>query len=320
MRSFTPDVFSSYYRSMSSHFSDPGQLTELREQHPGLLLVDTRLAEDYAIEHIPGARNQCVFEVAFLGELSGVIADKNQALCVYGASESSHESRMAAEKLERAGFTAVHEFRGGLEAWKAAGNAVAGTAAPLPAPVMHDGRYALDVRESTVVWVGRNLINRHWGHVALASGHVEFRDGKILGGEAVLDMRRITCSDLMGNALHEVLIRHLESDDFFDVERYPEARFQFAEGVICSESAGCRNLRLAGSLTLRGITKPLSIESSAGFTPDGKAALQASLLIDRTEWNVLYGSGKFFHRLAGHLVNDHIELQLRILTEGAVCF
>ena len=36
--------------------------------------------------------------------------------------------------------------------------------------------------------------------------------------------------------------------------------------------------------------------------------------IDRTDWGVLYGSGRFFRRLAGHLVNDSIELQLRLLT------
>lgn len=297
---------------------DPLQLVELRAQHPGLLLLDVRLAEDFENEHLPGAINQCVFEVGFLPGLAGKVTDKAQTVCVYGASAFSHESRMAAEKLDRAGFTRVYEFRGGLEAWKTEGNPVEGIAASAPPSTVQDGYYSLDLQESKVLWLGRNLLNKHWGHVALASGQVEFREGRVRRGEAVLDMKRLTCTDLQDNALHDVLIRHLESDDFFDVERYPEARFQFELGEICAATPGCRNLKLHGSLTLRGITKPLTIDCAAGFTPEGKAALQATFEIDRTEWNVLYGSGRFFQRLAGHLVNDQIELQLRILTDRAV--
>ena len=135
-----------------------------------------------------------------------------------------------------------------------------------------------------------------------------------MSGEAVLDMRRISCSDLSGDVLHDVLIHHLESDDFFDVARFPEACFVFDKAEVCNTKPGCHNLRLHGALTLRGVTQPLVIDAVAGVTTEGKAALQATLSIDRTAWGVLYGSGRFFRRLAGHLVNDHIELQLRAVT------
>jgi rhodanese-related sulfurtransferase len=289
------------------------QLTELRGRGK-VALIDVRLAEDYAAGHIPGAVNQCVFEVAFLPELQSKDIPKDAPVCVYGAGEDSHESRMAAEKLERAGFTQVHEFRGGLEAWTAAGHPMEQHSPAAPAPQIADGVHALDLAESKVVWIGRNLINKHWGHVALSAGQVEVRDGLPVKGEVTLDMKRLTCSDLAGNPLHDVLIHHLESDDFFDVERFPEARFTFDHAERCSDRAGGRNLKLHGHLTLRGITKSLDIEASAGVTPESKAALQSTFAIDRTEWGVLYGSGSFFWRLAGHLVNDEIELQLRILT------
>lgn len=221
---------------------------------------------------------------------------------------------MAADKLERAGYTRVFDFRGGVEAWKAAGFATEGQAAGTCSAKVKNGCHPLDLTESRVVWVGRNLLNKHWGHVALSKGHVEFRDSLPVSGEAVLDMRRISCSDLAGDALHDVLIHHLESDDFFDVARFPEARFSFDKAEVCSTKPGCHNLRLHGALTLRGVTQPLVVEASAGLTAEGKAALQASFSIDRTVWGVLYGSGRFFRRLAGHLVNDHIELQLRVVT------
>ena len=288
------------------------QLTE-RLARRDLTLVDVRLPEDFAAGHIPEAVNQCVFEVVYLPELEKQGMRKDHAVCVYGASEDSHESRMAAEKLERAGYTQVFEFRGGLEAWAAEGYPVVPhTAASAPAKIV-DGTHTLDLAESKVVWIGRNLLNKHWGHVAVSSGQVEFRDGLPVRGEATLDLRRITCSDLAGDALHDVLIHHLESDDFFDVERFPEAKFQFDRVEPCSGKPGCRNLMLQGQLTLRGVTRPLTIDAAAGITPEGKAALQSTFAIDRTEWGVLYGSGKFFRKLAGHLVNDTIELQLRII-------
>jgi polyisoprenoid-binding protein YceI len=289
------------------------QFTELRGRDM-LALIDVRLAEDYAAGHIPGAVNQCVFEVAFLPELQSKGISKDTPVCVYGAGEDSHESCMAAGKLERAGFTQVFEFRGGLEAWTAAGNPVEQHSAAAPSPKIADGVHALDLTESKVVWIGRNLINKHWGQVALSTGQVEVRDGIPVKGEVTLDMKRLTCSDLAGNPLHDVLIHHLESDDFFDVARFPEARFSFDHAERCSDRAGCRNLKLHGQLTLRGVTKPLDIDACAGVTPEGKAALQSTFTFNRTEWGVLYGSGSFFRRLAGHLVNDEIELQLRILT------
>ena len=54
---------------------------------------------------------------------------------------------------------------------------------------------------------------------------LHFVRGELGSGEFTLDMRAIVCHDLAGDPLHDVLITHLWSDDFFDIELYPEARF-----------------------------------------------------------------------------------------------
>lgn len=77
---------------------------------------------------------------------------------------------------------------------------------------------------------------------------------------------------------------------------------------------GTTTHRVTGDLTLRGQTHAIEFEVSAGRTPEGKMAAQAAFSIDRTKWGVIYGSGKFFSRIAGHLVNDFLEFQLRVLT------
>jgi polyisoprenoid-binding protein YceI len=209
------------------------------------------------------------------------------------------------------------DFRGGLAAWKAAGqevNAASGaTAAETPEP--RDGIHPLDLTESRVQWTGRNLLNRHDGTLKLKSGEVEIHEGRLDGGSFVLDMRGIGCSDLAGDHLHEVLIAHLLSDDFFEVDEYPEASFRIlAAKPVAEATPGSPDLKVRGILTLKGIEGEIEFLASTGITAEGKLAAQASFAIDRTRWNVIYGSGKFFRSLGGHLVNDMIEIQLRIVT------
>ena len=179
-----------------------------------------------------------------------------------------------------------------------------------------DGWLDVDVAESRVEWVGRNLLNKHYGRIELKGGKLRFDRGDLVGGEFTLDMRAITCQDLAGDPLHDVLIAHLVSHDFFDVELYPEARFVItATERVAGATPGAPNLAVRGELTLKDVSRALEFVASAGLTAEGKAAAQAAFAIDRTQWNVLYGSGKYFRHLAGHLVNDLIEIQIRIVTQ-----
>lgn len=299
----------------NSTIISPNELQgQLASETPPILL-DVRLKDDFDAEHIVGAKSNCVFEVAFQSRLEESGAQPSQPICVYGANASSHESRMAVEKLERAGFQTIYELREGLEGWSGGGlETVTGTPLPSPAKVA-DGPMQVDLEESKVEWLGRNLINKHWGEIRLKSGELEFKNGELVGGEFVLDMNQMTSTDLAGNDLHDVLIDHLKSDDFFDVERFPEARFKILSSErIADRVDGASNLKVTGEMTIKGVSHVVDFEASAGLTADnGKPAAQAAIAIDRTLWDVIYGSGKWFHRLAGHLVNDMVELQLRVV-------
>jgi polyisoprenoid-binding protein YceI/rhodanese-related sulfurtransferase len=282
---------------------------------PPPVLIDVRLDSDHACSRISGAVNNCVFEVAFPERMAELAADKTRAVCVYGADEGSLESRMAAEKLCRAGWEEVLDLREGLSGWRAAGFPVEEAAPPTSHPTIPSGAHALDLAESHVRWTGRNLLNKHEGTIRVSAGELRVESGRVAGGRFVLDMQGIECTDLVGDALHDVLIAHLKSDDFFDVEVFPEATFVITQtSLIDNASPGAPNLAVAGELTLKGITQPLEFEVCSGVTEEGKLAAQAAFSIDRTRWNVFYGSGKFFRNLGGHLVNDLIELELRVVT------
>ncbi len=295
----------------------PSELAQRLGEFHRPVLVDVRLEEDYAVTHLPESKNNCVFEVAFLDRMGDLAPDKRTTVCVYGATADSYEARMAAEKLYRVGYTQVLELREGLEGWKSAGLPLEGGGdSAIAETVPPDGWLDVDVSKSHVEWAGRNLLNKHYGRIGLKSGKLRFDRGHLVGGEFTLNMRAITCQDLAGDPSHDVLVAHLASHDFFDAELYPEARFVItATKRVANATPGAPNLAVSGELTLKDVSRALEFVASAGLTAEGKAAAQAAFAIDRTQWNVLYGSGKYFRNLAGHLVNDPIEIQIRIVTQ-----
>ncbi|MCP5545333.1 MAG: YceI family protein [Akkermansiaceae bacterium] len=286
----------------------------LRGENP-VLVIDVRLEDDFERRHIAGAVSNCVFEVAFTDRLADTAPDKQRPVCLYGAGAGSHESRMAREKLERLGYAAVCELEGGIDAWAAQGYPVEGDGGEPSKPAAPpDGTLDADPGECRVRWTGRNLLNFHEGTIDLKSGTLRFANGGLAGGSFVIDMESIRCSDLAGDSLHDVLVNHLRDHDFFDTGEYPEARLEILSATdIEGARPGAPNLRIRADLTLKDVTAPLGFDACAGLTDDGRPAAQATFSFDRTLWNVLYGSGRWFHRLGGHLVNDLVEIQVRIV-------
>lgn len=292
------------------------ELNALHQQDPHLVIVDVRLSDDYSRRAIAGAVNNCVFEVTFQKRLEEILPNLQTPVCVYGASQTSHEASMAAEKMLRAGYTEVYQLAGCLEAWCQAGLPEQGSQEPLESPTFPSGRFLLDLTESRVEWLGRNLLNKHSGHLPIQSGYLDIQNETLTGGEIVFAMNEVTCDDLAGNPYHDVLIAHLRSDDFFDTEQFPEARLSLQQASrIPGAALGSQNLEVEAELTLKGITHSIQFTAAAGLDAEGRYGAQAALSIDRTRWGVLYGSGRFFSRLAGHLVNDQIEIQVRIVTQ-----
>jgi rhodanese-related sulfurtransferase/polyisoprenoid-binding protein YceI len=291
-------------------------LAQQLQNGSSLILLDVRLLEDFEAGHLPGAKSNCVFEIAFGDRLAALAPDKETAVCVYGVGRNSHESSMAAEKLCRAGYAKVWDFRDGFDGWKETNHSVEGASPRTRVlPPRWTGSREIDLVESRVQWIGRNLLNKHDGSIGLRSGILRFEGGQLAGGEFVFNMRDLACADLRDSSVCDILIAHLGSHDFFDVDLYPEGRFVITKVEPTKDpSDGAPNLAIHGELTLKGVTHPIGFAAVSGLTADGKLAAQAMLSFDRTLWNVLYGSGKLFQNLGGHLVNDLIEVQLRIVT------
>lgn len=280
-------------------------------------LIDVLLPEDFACRHISGAENACVYEMVFLERIAECVPDRNRTVVVYDDSGTTLAARTAREKLERAGYRNVAILEGGLQAWQAAGFAVESSATLPLLPTARDGVYRVDTEKSVVEWSGRNINNRHHGRVAISGGEIVVTNGRPASGHFVLDMNSITNLDLQDEGWRGMLQRHLKSEDFFDVERYPRATFELCGAALISGATpGTPNAELAGLLTIKETARSICFPAMIAPQADGTLKAQAALDLDRTLWNVSYGSGKLYERLGMHLVNDLISIELFIVTRG----
>ena len=282
-------------------------------------LIDVLLPEDFACRHIAGAENACVYEMVFLERIAECVPDRDRAVVVYDDSGTTLAARTAREKLERAGYRNVAILEGGLQAWLAAGFAVESRAPDSQAAMVRAGVYQVDTEKSVLEWIGRNINNRHYGRIAISGGEVVLANGLPVSGSFVLDMTTITNLDLQDEGWRGMLHRHLKSEDFFDVERYPTATFELrGAAAIAGATPGTPNVEIAGSLTIKGTARPICFPAIIAPQEDGTLKAQAALDLDRTLWNVSYGSGRLYERLGMHLVNDLISIELFIVAGEAV--
>lgn len=279
---------------------------------PALLHV---LPDDvFAALRLPGSLNACVYEAAFLDKVAGLLPDKQREIVVYGAGAGSLDARDASEKLEGAGYAHVWELPGGLEALAAGDVPLEGSQA-LPEAVVLDGTFRLNAGDSTIRWTGRNPANHHHGTVGLKDGEVYFEGGRLVSARFAVDMGAIANEDLTDPGMNAVLIHHLNSRDFFDVANHPTAEFLLdtAEPVAADAPGHPNTLyRLSGLLTLRGVTRPVSLVAQIGSANGQRVTGQGMIELDRTDFGALYGSNRFFRFLGQHVVNELVQLHVKL--------
>jgi polyisoprenoid-binding protein YceI/rhodanese-related sulfurtransferase len=279
-----------------------------------LIIIDTLPPEFYQSRHIAGAHNACVYEMTFLDQVREITSDLNSCIILYDSSNRSRGAESAAKKLSAIGCKQVFVLSGGIEEWEGSGYQVNVVGPEIEEePALSDGVHPIDCLQSRLEWSGRNLFKKHFGTIAISGGEITVKDGNVTDGSITLDMRTIKNSDLQDQEENSLLIRHLKSEDFFDVESFPTATFALLEcGVLVGATPGSPNYFIKGQLTLKDVTKEVSIPANIVPGENGCIRAQACFDIDRTEWNIAYGSGKLFEKLGMHLVNDTISLELFI--------
>jgi polyisoprenoid-binding protein YceI len=171
----------------------------------------------------------------------------------------------------------------------------------------------LDTTASSAKWLGKKVTGQHNGTVNLKSGTVDIEKGAVKGGEFEIDMASIKDSDITDEKNNAKLVGHLKSDDFFGVEKNPTAKFKIKS---VKELKGNKeaNSEVTGDLTVKGKTETITFPAQIDVKGD-KATAKAKIVVDRTKFDVRYGSGKFFENLGDKMINDNFDLEVDLKTK-----
>lgn len=155
------------------------------------------------------------------------------------------------------------------------------------------------VTNSKIEWEGKKITGTHEGTIQLKEGKLIFEGNTLVGGEFIIDMTTINVTDLSGGG-KERLEGHLKSDDFFGVDNHPTSKL-----VIKSANKTKDGYYINADITIKGTTQPIAFELDV----EGNKA-EAELKIDRTKFDVRYGSGSLFANLGDNTIYDNFEIEI----------
>ncbi len=170
--------------------------------------------------------------------------------------------------------------------------------------------YKANKDNTVILWQGKKVGGEHRGTIKLKSAEVEMQYNKPAGGTIVIDMKSIVNTDIENEGMRTRLEDHLRSDDFFSVENYPEAKFE----ITGSERNNGGSIEVTGNLTIKGISRSIKFTSDL-TTSDNIIIFRGHIDIDRTLFDVRYGSTKFFDNIADRAINDIFTLDYELYLE-----
>jgi polyisoprenoid-binding protein YceI len=183
--------------------------------------------------------------------------------------------------------------------------------AQVVAAVMTDGEYEVSAMDSTLTWEGRKpkiIGYKDVGTLALSSGNFQIANGLLTSGGVVINMSTLTSTNVSKGST-DGLTKHLRSADFFDTDNFPEATIKLISAQP-GEMAGTYNLET--EITIKGITNPVIIPAQV-VSENNQVIISGHAELDRTLWNVRFGSGKFFENLADNVIDDNFGVDFRFV-------
>lgn len=161
---------------------------------------------------------------------------------------------------------------------------------------------------SYISWKGFKPGGEHFGKLPITTGQISFKGGELNAGYISIAMNGIIVEDLTGEMATQLKV-HLENQDFFDVGKYPDARFELT-GVTNTADENS----ISGNLTLKDVTKNINIPiAKIERTEEGVVKIiSQTFRINRTDWNVKYGSKSIFASLGDNFIDDEIELSFHL--------
>lgn len=169
----------------------------------------------------------------------------------------------------------------------------------------------IDTDRSLIIWKGTEMweSGKHEGTINLVEGYLLLKNGQIAGGYFVADMNSIAITDIpVSDPVPRKRLRnHLESEDFFYVEKYPTAEFEITK----TEAMNADSLKVWGDLSIRDVTKSISFIAGQKSDQGYGLALYTTFKIDRFAWNISY-QGSYWKRITSILDNTFVDADISL--------
>jgi len=169
----------------------------------------------------------------------------------------------------------------------------------------------VDITKSILHWKGTKPTGAHNGTVSIKDGDLLIEEGKVKGGEFVIDMSTVKVLDIpIDNKGNGKLVGHLTSADFFDIAKYPTSKF-----VITNVEEKEDKVHVTGNLTLKDVTKSITIPATVTTEAGVTTFASEKFMVNRADFNVKYGSKSFFDNLKDKFIDDNMELSFVVKTK-----
>jgi polyisoprenoid-binding protein YceI len=174
------------------------------------------------------------------------------------------------------------------------------------APATITGSYTIDPTHSRIGFVARHaMVTKVRGsfNEFTGSGYFDAEDPSASKAELVIQAASIDTRNADRDG-------HLRSNDFFDMETYPEIRF----ATTSVERVDDANYRVTGDLTIKDVTKSVTVDfeyTGAATDPFGnqRVGFEGSTTVNRKDWGVNWNAAL---DAGGVLVSEKVTLEFEV--------
>ena len=169
--------------------------------------------------------------------------------------------------------------------------------------------FTVNSKKSKVSWYGSKIVGgSHNGTIGIKAGKLNVAKGTLKSGSIDIDMTSIVNLDISSEKFNKKLVGHLESNDFFGVKKHPVAKFTTTKVQPLKDGLH----RVWGKMTIKGKTKDVDFLAKVD-TAGKNVTARGEIKLDRTDFDVKYGSGKFFDDLGDKMISDEIKLNFELV-------
>ena len=178
--------------------------------------------------------------------------------------------------------------------------------------------YTVNTESSVINWEGYKPGQYgHNGTMKLNGGTINVKDGVPQSGNFEINVASLESTDLAGNPDKKAKLEgHLKAGDFFEVEKFPTGKFEMT-GIEALEGNEAANYTVKGNLTLKDVTKGIEIPANITIADGALNVTTPEFTINRTEWNVMYGSG-VIGTVKDKMIADDVKLTINLVANTQV--